>query len=419
MAVQEARQHGEHATACAGCAHCGRAGHRRAVAAFLARRDELAAGHGVPAAVAHSSVAARQWVSDELAQSARAVTAQGREAGPARLDLVRRGTLRTVWGAVLALLLAQALTAVEAGWTGARTAGLCTALALAALLSAAAHAHRARGGLLAPLTGEDNRLSTTRAVAAAWLLLLSFSLVLLFLAARFPAPGPPAPAATAFDPARAAGLLAALALVAAVTVTARLVVAAGITAGRLQKVRADRPRAADLLCDDSGRACLADVQYLLVSGAVLVLTAAGLAHDPDRLPEVPWSLVLLLGVSAAWHLAAKCAEGVRPTIHSVVRSREAGDLDAPIRTGDDIEIRGRGFVPPGAGAPDPLTRLVVRIGAVHAHVPLVPVPGGFANPTDTALTVPLPADVEPGRVEVSVVTAAGTETNRVTIDVVD
>ncbi|MER7946177.1 hypothetical protein ABTY59_02140 [Streptomyces sp. NPDC096079] len=410
VAVQEARQYGEHATACAGCAHCGQAGHRRAVAAFLARRDELAAGHGVPAAVAHSPVAARQWVSDELAQSARAVAVRGREASLAWLDRVRRGGLGAVWGAVLALLLGQALTAIDGGWTTARTAGLCTAVVLAVLLSAAAHAHRARGGLLAPLIGEDNRLSTTRAVAAGWLVLLGYTL--LFLAFR-------APGASAFALARGAGLLTVLALVASVTVTARFVVALGTAAGRIQKVRADRPRAADLVCDDSGRAALADVQYLLVCGAVLALAAVGLARDPDRLPEVPWSLVLLVGVSAAWHLAAKCTEGVRPTIHSVVRSREAGDLDAPIRTGDDIEIRGCGFVPPGAGAPDPLTRLVVRIGPVHAHVPLVPVPGGFANPTDAALTVPLPADVEPGRVEVSVVTAAGVETNRVTIDVVD
>ncbi|MGW5774750.1 hypothetical protein [Streptomyces sp. NPDC003863] len=410
MAVQEARQYGEHATACAGCAHCGQTGHRRAVAAFLARRDELAAGHGVPAAVAHSPVAARQWVSDELAQSARAVAVRGREAGHAWLDRVRRGGLGAVWGAVLALLLGQALTAIDGGWTGARTAGLCTALVLAVLLSAAAHAHRARGGLLAPLIGEDNRLSTTRAVAAGWLLLLGYTL--LFLAFR-------TPGTTAFALARGAGLLTVLSLVASVTVTSRLVVALGIASGRLQKVRADRPRAADLVCDDSGRAALADVQYLLVSGAVLALAAVGLAGDPDRFPEVPWSLVLLVGVSAAWHLAAKCTEGVRPAIHSVVRSREAGDLDAPIRTGDDIEIRGCGFVPPGAGAPDPLTRLVVRIGPVHAHVPLVPVPGGFANPTDTSLTVPLPADVEPGRVEVSVVTAAGVETNRVTIEVLD
>ncbi|WP_443054836.1 hypothetical protein [Streptomyces sp. NBC_00691] len=410
MAVQEARQYGEHATACAGCAHCGRTGHRRAVAAFLARRDELAAGHGVPAALAHSPVASRQWVSDELAQSARAVAVHGREAGVAWFDRVRRGGLAAVWGAVVVLLLGQALTAVGGGWTGARTAGLCTALVLGVLLSGAAHAHRSRGGLLAPLIGEDNRLSTTRAVAAAWLLLLGYALILL----AFQAPG-----AGAFGLGRGAGLLTALALVSAVTVAARLVVAAGIASRRLQKVRADRPRAADLLCDDSGRAALADVQYVLVSGSVLVLTAVALVRDPAGLPGVPWSLVLLVGVSAVWHLAAKYTEGVRPTIHSVVRSREAGDLDAPIRTGDDIEIRGCGFVPPGAGAPDPLTRLVVRIGPVHAHVPLVPVPGGFANPTDDALTVPLPADVEPGRVEVSVVTAAGVETNRVTIDVVD
>ncbi|MDX2293792.1 MULTISPECIES: hypothetical protein [Streptomyces] len=416
MAVQEARQYGgrhgagDHPTACAGCAHCGETGHRRAVAAFLARREELAAGHGVPAAVAHSPVAARQWVSDELAQSARAVTAHGREAGLAWLARVRTGSLAAIWAAVLALLLGQALTALGTGWTAARTAGLCTALLLAVPLTAAAHAHRARGGLLAPLTGEDNRLSTTRAVAAAWLLFLCYALLFLTLRSL---------TATAFGLSGAAALVTVLALVSAVAVTARLVVSTRIAGRRLQKVRADRPRAADLLCDDNGRADLADVQYVLVSGAVLVFTAVRLATAPDRLPAPPWSLALLVAVSAVWHLAAKCTEGGPPVVHAVVRAREAGDLDAPIRVGDDIEIRGHGFVPPGAAAPDPLTRLVVRIGAVHAHVPLVPVPGGFANPTDTVLTVPLPADVEPGRVEVSVVTAAGFETERVTIDVAD
>jgi hypothetical protein len=63
--------------------------------------------------------------------------------------------------------------------------------------------------------------------------------------------------------------------------------------------------------------------------------------------------------------------------------------------------------------------MVVRIGAVHVHVPLVPVPGGFSNPTDAVLTVPVPVDVEPGRVEVQVVTAAGVETNRCQIEVTD
>jgi hypothetical protein len=63
--------------------------------------------------------------------------------------------------------------------------------------------------------------------------------------------------------------------------------------------------------------------------------------------------------------------------------------------------------------------MVVRIGPVHVHVPLVPVPGGFTNPTDSLLTVPVPAEVEPGRVEVQVITAAGVESNRYPIDVQD
>lgn len=63
--------------------------------------------------------------------------------------------------------------------------------------------------------------------------------------------------------------------------------------------------------------------------------------------------------------------------------------------------------------------MVVRIGAVHVHVPLIPVPGGFANPTDGVLTVPVPVDVEAGRVEVRVVTAAGVETNGVHVEVAE
>lgn len=45
--------------------------------------------------------------------------------------------------------------------------------------------------------------------------------------------------------------------------------------------------------------------------------------------------------------------------------------------------------------------------------------GGFANPTDGVLTVPVPVDVEPGRVTVRVITAAGVETNGYPIDVLD
>ncbi|MFE0130768.1 hypothetical protein ACFWY6_04145 [Streptomyces sp. NPDC059037] len=421
MAVQEARQ-GAHGggCACGDCPHGAREGHRRAVAEFLAKRDELAAGEGLPAAVAHSAGASRQWVSDELTQSARAVAERGRAEGEAWLGLLRQRTLGVVWGTVGVLLLVQALTAIGTGWTLARTAGLLSAVIVGGLLTGAGHLHRARGGVLAPVIGEDNRLSTSRAVAACWTLLVVFAvLVLAGQLAGASGHRQRDELIAGLEIARAAGAVTVLAVVCGVAVLVRRVVGLRVLGQRLQKVPAHRPRAADLLTDDAGRGSFADTQYVLVSAVAIVFAAVRLARRPEQLPDLPWGLALLVLVSAATYLAGKYAEGGRPVILSVVRAREAGDLDAPIRTGDDIEIRGAGFVPPGAQSADRLARMVVRIGTVHVHVPLVPVPGGFTNPTDAALTVPVPVDVEPGRVDVQVITAAGVETNRCTIDVTD
>ncbi|MFI0979964.1 hypothetical protein ACH4SP_23535 [Streptomyces sp. NPDC021093] len=425
MAVQEARQstHGSGhggGCVCGDCPNGAREGHRRAVAAFLAKRDELATGEGLPAAVAHSAGASRQWVSDELTQSARDVAERSREAGEVWLRMLWRRTLFVVWGAVVVLALVEAFTAIGAGWTVARTAGLVAALVTATLLTGAARVHRARGGLLAPLIGEDNRLSTSRAVAASWVLLVVFAV--LVLAVQLAGASNPADRdalIAGLELARGAGVLTVLALTCAIAVIVRRVVGVRVLKQTLQKVRADRPRAADLLTDDSGRGNFGDVQYVLVSTVAVVFSAVRLARRPEQLPDLPWGLALLVVVSAATYFAGKYAEGGRPVVLSVVRAREAGDLDGPVRTGDDIEIRGAGFVPPGAQTPDRLARMVVRIGTVHVHVPLVPVPGGFANPTDSALTVPVPVEVEPGRVEVQVVTAAGVETNCCLVDITD
>ncbi|MEQ4605765.1 MULTISPECIES: hypothetical protein [Streptomyces] len=422
MALDEARASGAHGggCTCGDCPHGAREGHRRAVAAFLAKRDELAAGNGLPAGVAQSASASRQWVSDELTESARTVAERGRAAGDVWLHHVWRGTLFAVWGAVVALLVGASLTAIGPGWTTARTAALAAAFLTAALLTAAARFHRARGGLLAPLIGEDNRLSTSRTVAAAWVLLAVFAVLVLALQlAGASDPADRDALIEGLDLVRSAGVVAVLALVCAVAVVVRRVVTVRVLGQRLQKLRADRPRAADLLTDDSGRGSFTDVQYVLVSAVAVLFAAVRLARRPEQLPDLPWGLALLVAVSAATYFAGKYAEGGRPVVLSVVRAREAGDLDAPIRTGDDIEIRGAGFVPPGAGSPDRLARLVVRIGTVHVHVPLIPVAGGFANPTDTVLTVPVPVEVEPGTVDVQVITAAGVETNRCAIDVTD
>ncbi|MEU6479585.1 hypothetical protein ABZ858_22335 [Streptomyces sp. NPDC047017] len=425
MAVQEARDGtgtGGHTGGCA-CGDCpqgARTGHRRAVAEFLLKRDEFAAGQGLPPAVAHSVSASRQWVSEELTQSAELVAERRRAEGGAWLTRLWRRTAYGACAAVVVLLLVQALTAIGAGWSAARTAGLLAAVAVAGVLTAASWFHRARGGALAPVIGEDNRLSTSRAVAAAWVLFVVYAV--LVLVARLAAASDHAERdalISGLGLARGAGVVTVLAVVCAIAVLVRRVVGLRVLGQRLQKVRADRPRAADLLTDDAGRGAFADIQYVVLGAVALVFAAVRLARRPDQLPDLPWGLAVLMLVSAATYLAGKYAEGGRPVILSVVRAREAGDLDAPIRTGDDIEIRGAGFVPAGAQGADRLARMVVRIGAVHVHVPLVPVTGGFSNPTDAALTVPVPADVEPGRVEVQLVTAAGVETNRYAIEVME
>ncbi|MGW4563650.1 hypothetical protein ACWEN3_14955 [Streptomyces sp. NPDC004561] len=426
MAVQEARggtgAEGIHGSGCGcgDCPHGAREGHRRAVAAFLRRRDEFAAGQGLPAAVAHSASASRQWVSEELTQRAEAVAERGRAEGEMWLARLWLRTVCVVWGVVVALLLAEALTAIGAGWTTARTAALLAALVVAAALTAACRFHRARGGALAPVIGEDHRMSTSRTVAACWLLFVGYAILLL--AGRLAAASRHAEhdaLIAGLDLTRGAGVVSVLAVVCGIAVLVRRVVGLRILAQRLQKVPAHRPRAADLLTDDSGRGAFADIQYVAISAVALLFAAVRLARRPDQLPDLPWGLAVVVLISAATYLAGKYAEGGRPVILSVVRAREPGDLDGPIRTGDDIEIRGTGFVPPGAQTAERLSRMVVRIGAVDVHVPLVPVTGGFRNPTDTVLTVPVPADVEPGSVDVQVVTAAGVPTNRYTLRVTE
>ncbi|MFC7221173.1 hypothetical protein ACFQLX_23865 [Streptomyces polyrhachis] len=379
---------------------------------FDALRDRYAAGAELPRALAHSPGASRQWVSDELTRAAREDTARSREAGEAWLRGLWRPTAYALGGSIAALALGQGLTAIGAGWTAARSAGLVAAVLLGAVLAGAGWLHRVRGGVLAPLVGADGRLSTSRTVAAAWTLLATYAVLFLALELGFDAGVRP-------DFTRAAGLNCVLGLVFGTAVAVRACAAALRHHRLLRKVRADRPRPSDLLCDDAGRGSFTDIQYVLTTTAVLVYAGVCLARRPEQLPELPWGLVGLTAVSAGAYLAGKLSEGGRPVIWSVVRAREAGDLDAPLRTGDDIEIRGSGFVPPGATTAGQLARTVVRIGGVHVHVPLVPVTGGFDNPADDVLIVPVPAEVEPGRVEIRVVTASGAESVPYTVDIVD
>ncbi|CAM5472054.1 hypothetical protein SVIOM342S_02599 [Streptomyces violaceorubidus] len=170
-----------------------------------------------------------------------------------------------------AKLLLESLTAVGAGWSAARTAGLAAALVVAGALSAASWFHRARGGALAPVIGEDTGLSTSRAVAAAWVLFVAYA-VLVLAGQLAVASGHDRRDAliSGLELGRGTGAVTVLAVVCGIAVLVRRVVGLRVLGQRLQKVRADRPRASDLLTDDAGRGTFADIQYVVISTVALV-----------------------------------------------------------------------------------------------------------------------------------------------------
>ncbi len=240
--------------------------------------------------MAHSASASRQWVSDELTQSADVVAERGRAEGGAWLARLWHRTAFAVWGAFVVLLLVQALTAIGAGWTAARTAGLLAALVVAGALTAASWLHRARGGALAPVIGEDNRLSTSRAVAVSWVLFVVYAV--LVLAGRLAAASDHAERdalISGLELARAAGVVTVLAPWSARSPSSSAASSGcACWASASRSSPADRPRAADLLTDDAGRGTFADIQYVAISAVALVFVAVRLARRPDQLPDLPW-----------------------------------------------------------------------------------------------------------------------------------
>jgi hypothetical protein len=179
-----------------------------------------------------------------------------------------------------------------------------------------------------------------------------------------------------------------------------------------------RSQLRDLVLDETGFGSLAAAVWLPSYLAAILFLIAGLAKNPYELPAIPATVVWISLAAAVLYAVVRLVEARQPVLVSVVRVRPAGGLDGPIRQGDEIEIRGLGFVPPGAAEPDQLTRIVVKLGPIHIHVPLVPgTEGGFSNPTDSSVTVPVPYDVDPGPWTVRVVTAAGLETDDYALDI--
>jgi len=386
---------------------------------FVDRCKEFARGEGVPAALSHSESGARQWISDELTRRAGRLAAASRRENAAWLALVGRQAMRGAWWLLVAVLVVDLATLpLSDGWTMPRTAAPVAFLAFAALFTLFSLVHSDIGGVLCFLIGVDGRLSLPRTLGVLWAASLATAFV--YFGVEDIAAG---------DPAERAQITASLshlrweylALLATPVVVA--VISSAVLAARMRRRAApylpgQRSQLRDLLVEETGLGSLAAAVWLPVNLVGVLFLVIGLAENPYQLPQLPAAVTAIALGAAVLYLAVKLTEVRKPVLVSVVRVRTPGEPDGPIRQGDEIEIRGLGFVPAAAASPDQLARIVVKLGPIHIHVPLVPdQDGAFINPTDTSVTVPIPYEAEPGPWTVRVVTAAGLETSDYPLDI--
>lgn len=393
--------------------------YERELAEFAARCREFAQNEGVPAALSHSESGSRQWISDELTRRAQRLAAAARAENSAWLALAGKQTMRGSWALFALVALIDLATApLAATWTLPRTAVLFAFAAFALLVTCLSLVHNELGGVLCFMVGADGRLSPAKALGFVWAAALCTALVYFAVedfAAATGAERALVNAAIAHPRWEYLALLAAPVLVSILT--------NAVAANRMRRravpyLPGQRSQLRDLVVDETGLGSLAAALWLPSYLAAVLFLIAGLAKNPYALPQLPATVVWISLGAAVLFAAVRLVEARGPVVVSVVRVRPPGGLDGPVRQGDEIEIRGLGFVPPAAAAPDQLARIAVKLGPVHIHVPLVPgTEGGFSNPTDTSVTVPIPPDLDPGPWTVRVVTAAGLETEDYALDV--
>ena len=389
------------------------------LAQFIERCREFAHGEGVPTALSHSETGAREWVSDELTRRAGKLATVARQENAAWLALVGKQAMRAAWWLLAVVLVIDLATLpLSAGWTMPRTASPLAFLAFAGLFTLMSLVHADIGGVLCFLVGVDGRLSLPRTMAVLWAASL-FTAFVYFgvedIAASSATDRAQVEASITHVHWEYLALLVTPVIVAAVS---GVVGAARMRRRAAPYLPGQRSQLRDLLVEDTGLGSLAAAVWLPVNLVAVLFLVVGLAKHPYELPRLPDAVIAVALAAAVLYLGVKLAEVRRPVLVSVVRVRTPGEPDGPIRQGDEIEIRGLGFVPPAASAPDQLARIVVKLGPIHIHVPLVPdSEGGFANPTDTSVTVPIPYEAEPGPWTVRVVTASGMETTDFPLDI--
>lgn len=277
---------------------------------------------------------------------------------------------------------------------------------------------RGHGGLLSYVRGKDKRLSTSLTQVGLWTIAVA-SAFLYFVALDW----------LSNDAKHALGktlgttwtdfpeeYLLLLGGPFAAAVFARLAVGSKVEEGRLQKVEANQTKLRDVVADDDGNGNLVDAQFLVFNLVALTWFTLELISNPTGLPAIPPILVGLTSIAALGYTAAKAAETNQPVVSSVTRYLGTA---SGIRPGDLVEVQGANFLPPGSASQEHLTRLAVRFRSIDVP-PEVEVDSEkrVLSPTNTSIIARAPGTLDVGELPVSVITAAGAESQSHPIRVV-
>jgi hypothetical protein len=252
-------------------------------------------------------------------------------------------------------------------------------------------------GLLKPLIGADNRVSTSKVQLALWTVAVGFALA--FLTGRVLWEG--SKFEVVLNDERLGEYLILIGGPFAAGVLAKLAVTWKVQNGSLQKVAAPEATIIQAVTDDAGNADLVDAQYLIFNFVALAYFVFALAQE-SVLPEMPAVLLGLTSAAAATYTANKAADQNAPVISAV----------APTwcRPGQRIRVSGHNFL---AG-----TDAKSAIGVIV----LLEAYAGELRPTITSsgaeLVVDLPPDLSPGPKQLTVQTAARVVSAPYTVQIV-
>jgi len=244
--------------------------------------------------------------------------------------------------------------------------------------------------------GTDNRISTSKTIAAVWTFVVGAALFAVVYADILDHPA-------ALEATNAGGRVGQYAVLfggpIGAAILSKQIVGNQVSSSQNAKTTAASPALGDLIANDEGEADLGDLQYVIFNFVALVFVLLTmLVHEPlGGLPHIPDVLLGLTSVSAAGYVGKKLLPPQPITAELVVTSGKA-------KTGEQaatkVPIAMTG-VPKPAGAE---ASFWVRFGSADAGAV-------YQAPVSTAGAATPQADAvgQPGEVEVLVTTEGGAE----------